>query len=846
MDISGRVLLLAGMIGIGINLQGQKLIVPESLSLGHASQSAAGSQHVRFAAGQRPASRDAGAALSKQFGVSGADKLKFVRTDVDGLGYVHHRYQQFHDGYPVFGALQKAHSLNGEIVAMSGHFLQDLRPANVQIGEDDARSLAIAVSGAQKLIWQSPGSDLQLQRLTGMPLATWMPKGELIYVVNQRAELSGTHRLAWKFDIYSTEPLFRADIYIDAETGLMIWRNEKLHCADANGTGHTKFSGQRAIVTDDSAGTYYRLRETGRANGVETYSMDNQTDYNQATDIVQLDNIWDTFPTPTLRAGLDAHWGAEMTYDYYMQFFNRDSYDEAASKLISFVHFDNNYSNAFWNGQFMTYGDGGQNNQPFSGLDVCGHEFTHGVTEYAAGLVYQYEPGALNESFSDIFGNSIEFWSRPTDANWTIGDDIGAFRSMAAPKDFFNPDTYRGAYWVTSNSDNGGVHTNSGVQNYWYYLLSDGGSGINDNGDSYNVGGLGIDTAAQIAYRNLQVYLTPNDGYQEARYFAVQSAIDLYGECSHAMIQTINAWYAVGVGNPYTGILNAAFYTPDTSICSLPSTVQFTNLTTSGLHYLWNFGDGNTSTLENPSHIYTVAGDYTVTLIAFGCNGMTDTLIFANRVHIDPQQACAVNMPADGDTLLQTGCEGFLYDSGGANDYLPSSNSRVTIAPAGNQSVTLTFQSFNYAAGDRLTIFDGPNTSSPQIGIYSGTALPPSITASNGALTLFESTNGANNRAGFQASWSCLVAVSPSAIDGKCEVFPNPTDGIVQVRWARTQAEARSISVVDALGRVVQVQSGQHVGIWNATIDLSQFPAGIYTLHLKAGEDHIARRIVVQ
>ena len=82
----------------------------------------------------------------------------------------------------------------------------------------------------------------------------------------------------------------------------------------------------------------------------------------------------------------------------------------------------------------------------------------------------------MNESFSDIFGNAIEFYADSTQFDWGMGEDITSsgkgIRNMASPNDFRDPDTYKGTYWHTAPSDNGGVHVNSGVQNYWFYLLT--------------------------------------------------------------------------------------------------------------------------------------------------------------------------------------------------------------------------------------------------------------------------------------------------------------------------------------------------------------------------------------
>jgi len=207
---------------------------------------------------------------------------------------------------------------------------------------------------------------------------------------------------------------------------------------------------------------------------------------------------------------------------------------------------------------FLQFGDGdGVNYTSFTSPDIVAHEYTHGVTDFTANLKYYNEHGALNESFSDIFGEVAERYMRGTN-DWIIGADFvinpnfNGIRNMSNPKDETmtteQPDTYLGVNWKTGFNDNGGVHTNSGVQNYWFYLLAEGGSGVNDNGDAYTVDGIGIDKAAAIAYRNLAVYLTPTSEYADARTGAILAAEDLYGVGSDEALQTEAAWYAVGIG----------------------------------------------------------------------------------------------------------------------------------------------------------------------------------------------------------------------------------------------------------------------------------------------------------
>jgi len=266
---------------------------------------------------------------------------------------------------------------------------------------------------------------------------------------------------------------------------------------------------------------------------------------------------------------LDAHWGIARTYDYYHDKFNRNSYDNQGGRIINYMNgvfpMMGNQNNAAalqdpYN--VMVYGLGdGINTNPFSSLDVTGHEYTHLVISNNGngGLRYRGESGALNESFADMFGASIVFYAKPDIANWRIGDEVyignGYMRSMSNPKSVSNPNTYKGQYWVSTanpnqNNDNGGVHNNSSVPNYWYYLLAEGGSGTNDNGYSYNFTGVGLESAEKIAYRTLTEYLTEDADFEDAFSGSLQAAIDLFGADTTRpeYVAIKNAWYAVGLG----------------------------------------------------------------------------------------------------------------------------------------------------------------------------------------------------------------------------------------------------------------------------------------------------------
>jgi Zn-dependent metalloprotease len=213
-------------------------------------------------------------------------------------------------------------------------------------------------------------------------------------------------------------------------------------------------------------------------------------------------------------------------------------------------HYSVNYNNAFWDGEKINLGDGdGVTFRSLTTLDIIGHEWTHGLTQFTAGLNYSYESGALNEAFSDIMGAMAErYWYGESANTWKIGEGAytpgtsgDALRYMNAPWLGGQPWSYPGRY--TGSGDNGGVHINSGIANFAFYLLAKGGWGYN------YVSPIGADKATQIFYRALRYYMIPTDGFYWARYCTLWAAGDLYGYGSNEYWQTWYAWNAVGA--PY-------------------------------------------------------------------------------------------------------------------------------------------------------------------------------------------------------------------------------------------------------------------------------------------------------
>jgi len=269
---------------------------------------------------------------------------------------------------------------------------------------------------------------------------------------------------------------------------------------------------------------------------------------------------------------IDAHWGLSMTYDYWLNTFGRRGVDNANKRLVNFVNpshylpslsaarFPNNCSAVGKTGYFF-YGMGDHDQYgPLVCVDVLAHEYTHAVINNNVGheLATTGEGGALNESFADIFACAVERYVYG-ETDWEMTTlamlDGSCMRSLKDPKRKERnvrpcPTTYKGELWDFATAN---VHTNAGVQNYWFYLLVNGGSGTVDNKgvQVYHVEGIGFDRAMRIVYNTLVYYVTPSTTYADIRDISLQATRDLYGANSKEEVAVANAWYAVGIGSPH-------------------------------------------------------------------------------------------------------------------------------------------------------------------------------------------------------------------------------------------------------------------------------------------------------
>ncbi|MDW8807390.1 M4 family metallopeptidase [Streptomyces scabiei] len=347
-------------------------------------------------------------------------------------------------------------------------------------------------------------------------------------------------------------------VITDAETGKKLYEWEAVQ----TGSGNSKYNGSVTLGTTKSGSTY-NLTDAGRG-GHKTYNKARSTSSSAGTLFTDADDVWGngsiSSSSTDQNAAVDAHYGAQVTWDFYKNVLGRNGIKNNGVAAYSRVHYGNAYVNAFWDDSCfcMTYGDGSGNTKPLTSLDVAGHEMSHGLTANTARLNYSGESGGLNEATSDIFGTAVEFYAANSSdpGDYLIGEKIN-INGNGTPLRYMDQPSKDGAsanYW-SSSLGSLDVHYSSGPANHFFFLLSEGSGARTINGVSYNsptsngatITGIGRAKAIQIWYKALSTYMTSTTNYKGARTATLNAASSLYGASSAEYAAVNAAWAAVNV-----------------------------------------------------------------------------------------------------------------------------------------------------------------------------------------------------------------------------------------------------------------------------------------------------------
>ncbi|MGC3947342.1 MAG: M4 family metallopeptidase, partial [Chryseolinea sp.] len=406
---------------------------------------------------------------------------------IDSDNRTHVRMGQLYRGVPVYGAEVMVH-LGRDEDSFNGQY----RIISTDLEVTPAISQSSAIQRANAHL--NKGQTLRaLSAFEKQLVEHEQPQAELC--IYQDKGIVSTDVLVYHVTVCPTISQ-RWEYFIDATTGAVLHSFENVCSADGPRTATgADLNGVTRTVQTYQLGTNYIMLDISRAmykpsqstlpddpvGGIITVDMNNTFGDNQTIRrVVSANNQW---TTPTAVKALSAHYNAGLAYEYYLTKHGRQSIDGAGGTIISIVNVPDEdgggLDNAFWNGKAMFYGNGDVALKPTSaGIDVAGHEMTHGVVQTTANLEYQGESGAINESMADIFGTMID-----PDGDWLIGEDVvrlssypsGAMRSLSDPHNGatqfgmpgFQPKHVDEQY--TGTGDNGGVHINSGIPNHAFY-----------------------------------------------------------------------------------------------------------------------------------------------------------------------------------------------------------------------------------------------------------------------------------------------------------------------------------------------------------------------------------------
>ncbi|MFK7845475.1 MAG: M4 family metallopeptidase [Rhodothermales bacterium] len=502
----------------------------------------------------------------KWLGIDNPDEeLNPIDIHRDALGFVHARFEQVVDGIPVWGRDLYVHfNDQGEVYALNGMY----EPSQKGL---DAIPLVTAAGANDRVIAELKALDrwAPLEAEVMSMLDIELISNSLVWYPDENGGLA----LAYQVDVHPTVIEWYSYI-VDAKTGQVLNKISQ-HCSidhqkplppatslslntsgwgsrdtfiDAQGVdlaGQTRAfralsldSGGFLLMSDlDNIPAGAQLKLIPDEGGSVVLTTNNK----DLTAETSLDGIFANGATSwTDPSSVSAHVNAELIYDYYKTVHNRNAIDDKNQSLVSIIHVTNDgqpMDNASWNGRFMIYGDGNTGFTPLAeALDVAGHEITHGVIQHTAGLVYQFQPGALNESFADVFGVLVE------SEDFLLGEDISIQSQGIALRDLLNPDnpqvqatqpaSMADFYNLTADQDNGGVHINSGIPNRAAALI---------------IQGIGGDKTGQIYYRALTSYLNRNSQFGDARMAIEQATKDLHGDNSEELQIVRQSFDAVGI-----------------------------------------------------------------------------------------------------------------------------------------------------------------------------------------------------------------------------------------------------------------------------------------------------------
>ncbi|MEV4433898.1 M4 family metallopeptidase [Streptomyces sp. NPDC049585] len=479
------------------------------------------------------------AQTARKLGLGAKEKLVVRDVSKDANGTLHTRYERTYDGLPVLG---------GDLVvdsAPSGTVKTVAKANKARLAVSTTTPSFAAAAAEKDAVKSAQAQGSKDTRADRARKVVWAANGTP--VLAYETVVGGLQEDGTPNELH---------VITDAKSGKKLFEYQGVK----EGVGNSQYSGRVTIGTSGSAPNY-QLADPTRG-GHKTYNL-NGGSSGTGTLFTDADDVWGNGTTSDkATAGVDAAYGAQLTWDYYKNVHGRSGIRGDGQGAYSRVHYGNAYVNAFWSDDCfcMTYGDGQNNAKPLTSIDVAAHEMTHGVTSATANLTYSGESGGLNEATSDIMAAAVEFWANnPSDpGDYLVGEKID-INGNGTPLRYMDKPSKDGRSKDAWYSGLGGidVHYSSGPANHWFYLASEGSGPKDVNGVHYDsptsdgqpVTGIGRDNAAKIWFKALTQRMQSNTNYAGARDATLWAAGELFGVGSETYNNVANAWAAINVGS---------------------------------------------------------------------------------------------------------------------------------------------------------------------------------------------------------------------------------------------------------------------------------------------------------
>jgi Zn-dependent metalloprotease len=765
------------------------------------------------------------------------DEFRKVQRRQKQKEFVREHFEQYCNGVKIEGAGYNFHYKNGKMYFAHGHYV-DVSSVNTKP----------SITGHEAMT-----RFAKYKNIPEKGIKDYM--AELI--IKEIPEKTDTlPALVYRVFLYAGYPQNREIGFIDAHTGSLRMTEPAFIDFSAQGTFATRYSGSQQGITHHYQGGYHLVDSTRNAV-IHTWNLEGRTDINlplgttTAVELTDLDNVWTQaehrFNNNDM--GLDVQWALQGIYDRLYNTHNINSMDDDADNdgngfmINAFIRDGLDPDNAFWNPnrETLSFGQGGVDFRSLASVDVVAHEFGHGITHFQVGWNNSIDQRAFNEGMSDIWAVIMEHRVRPNSV-WQIGEQLTL--NHACLRNIQNPNASNAMSQIANTYaspqyNSGDSYVRGGVFSHWFYLLVNGGTGVNALGRSYSVQGIGMDMAENLIVKAVyDGYLRFTTSYAQIRTSMINAAREIAGTNSFLEHQVENAWYAVGVGDTqyqYT-------ITGPSTVCN-QATFTINNLP-QGATVNWTLM-GSLSMVQNNGSSIVVAAT----------GSSTNSRVYAtisvgsNQINLMKGVTTGINISISGPNVVNCNNTGTWTSSIAGCPPVEDITYKWTFE---NQTNGQFFNMYGQTASIRPSCTNMIMYKSNGSQVDEAIRIPPGLPSNTYNITLKATTESDVSYYAYKNNvvvngYMNWLLPDAAGSDNLIHIYPNPANGIVTI--ALTEGVNKTSSQTTGKSASYTIQLWNSFGLVKSTeTDLTEYqlslhgiPAGFYYVNV-IKDGHVYRK----